>query len=238
VSASSSATGFPRGGTNATPVTDQQNHSQQANGFGDFSGSAAADSTIGPQSASATASASQTSSLAASGFSASGSIVADTVFGLDGPASATTASLFQISFSVAQAETFTFTADLTGANDLAEPGATSALIQLTDASGNNLFSPISSVNVSNDSFSGTLDAGTYSFDLSVKAASDDESKNFVNYNVALTDGAQDPSGTGVTSGTAVPLPSSGVMALVMLSGLAVIETARRRLPAWIRVSMI
>src|SRR5277367_547942 len=59
VSASSSATGFARGGTSSAPVTHQQSESLQANGFGDFNGSAAVDSSIGPQSAGASASAVQ-----------------------------------------------------------------------------------------------------------------------------------------------------------------------------------
>jgi hypothetical protein len=198
----------------------------------DFNGSVTADSDIGPQSAAANATASQTSSLGDTGFSASGSVVADSVFGTDGPANSAGGSVFHITFNVAQAESYVFSADLTGSKDLSELGATSSLIQLMDGAGNNIFAPITSVNLSGFTLAGTLDPGTYSLALDVKATSDDESKNFVNYSVSFADGPETPTGStgGVIVSNPVPLPSSGLGAIVMLSCLGAYGLVRRRLP--------
>jgi hypothetical protein len=242
VSASSSATGFPRGGTNPAPVTNQQSESQQASGDGDFSGNVAAQSSVGPQSAGASSSAVQQSSLDDTGFSASGSVTADSVFGTDGPANSSGSSIFQITFNVAQAEAYVFTANLTSITDPGEPGATTASITLTKAKGakNNIITPITSVSLSNYTVDGTLKPGNYTFTLDTQATSNDENFDSVNYSISLVDGSADTSAGGLApapvggGSSAVPLPSSGLNAAAMLSVLGIAGLARR----WIRASML
>lgn len=233
VSASSSATGFARGGTSSTATTNNQDQSQQTSAVGDFNGNVAAASIIGSQSAQATGSASQTSSLGASGFSASGEVIADSSFGLDGPAHSTGKSVFDITFNVPQAESYVFTASLDGTTDPTVPGATSASIALMDGSGKDIFAPISVVSVSGLTFQGTLNPGAYSMAMDVNASSKDEARNFVNYDIALTG---EP--IQISNGTAAPLPSSGIMALAMLSGLGLAGFLRRRIPGWVRMTMV
>jgi hypothetical protein len=241
VSASSSATGFPRGGTNPSPVTNQQSESQQASGDGDFSGNVAAQSSVGPQSAGASSSAVQQSTLGDTGFSASGSVTADSVFGTDGPANSSGSSMFQITFNVAQAEAYVFTANLTAITDPGEPGATMASIKLTKAKGGkNIITPITSVSLSNYTVDGTLKPGNYTFTLDTQAASNDQNFDSVNYSISLVDGSAGTSNgglapvAGVGSSSAVPLPSSGLTAAVMLSVLGIAGLMRR----WIRASML
>src|ERR1700689_4761231 len=102
VSANSMASGLTRGGTNTTPTTDTQSQSQQANGFGVFGGNASVTPTLGPDSALATASASQQSSLNVNEIDASGAVRADSALGLGvGPASSSATTVFHITFDVA-----------------------------------------------------------------------------------------------------------------------------------------
>ena len=241
VSASSSATGFARGGTSSTPVTDVQNESQQAANMDDFAGDATANSTIGPQGASASAAAVQQSSLTSTGFSDSGSVSSDTVFGTGGPANSASSSVFQITFKVSKAESYTLTVNLGSSTDPAEPGATVSTISLTSKAGKNVFTPITSVKLSDYTVQGKLKAGTYSFVMDASTTSNDANFNSVDYSVSLADGPVLSSVNNVAApvGTsAVPLPSSGVTALAMLAALGAGGALRRRLPRWIRLSMV
>jgi hypothetical protein len=238
VSANASATGVARGGTSSMPITDQQNESQQATGLGVFSGMAAASSAIGLQSA--TSSASQTSTLGDNGFSASGSVIADSVLGAGGPANSSASSVFDVTFTVSQTELFNFAASLDSPGDPGNPTAGLANITLTKKGGKNIFAPITSVNVSDMEISGTFKPGTYSLAMDVMASSGDENKDFVNYDISLTDsvilnntGATQGSGdTGATGPSPVPLPSSGVMSLAMLAALGAADWLRRQWRAW------
>jgi hypothetical protein len=238
VSANSSATDVPRGGTSSMPITDQQSESQQASGLGVFTGMAAASSTIGLQSA--TSSASQTSTLGDNGFSASGSVIADSVLGSGGPANSSSSSVFDITFSVAQTELFTFDASLDSPGDPGNPTAGLASITLTKKAGKNVFTPITSVNVSDMEISGTFKPGTYSLMLDVMTSSGDENKDFVNYDISLTDSViatstgstQGSGGSDGTTTSPVPLPSSWIMSLVMLLALGAADWVRRQRRAW------
>jgi len=241
VSASSSATGFARGGTSSAPVTDVQNEAQHAANKGDFTGDATANSTIGPQGADASATAAQQSSLTSAGFSDSGSVTSDTVFGTGGPANSSSSSVFQITFKVSQAESYTLTVNLGASTDPAEPGATVSTISLANKAGKNVFTPITSVKLSDYTVQGTLKAGTYSFVMDASTISNDANFNSVDYSVSLADGPVLSSVNNVAApvGTsAVPLPSSGVTALAMLAALGAGGAMRRRLPRWIRLSMV
>jgi hypothetical protein len=233
VSANSTATGFARGGTNTTPTTDTQNQSQQANGFGIFSGNASVTSAMGPGSPMATASGSQQSSLNINEIDASGAVRADSSLGLGaGPSNSSSATSFHITFNVAQAEGFAFTTNLNGSNDPAIPGNTSASIQLTDSLGNNVFAPISTVNLINFQTQGTLAAGLYNLTFDAQATSNDESNNFVNYSFALAAGdnpLQLLGATAIPTGpVAVPLPAAAPMTLSVLAGLGFAGYLRSR----------
>jgi hypothetical protein len=239
VSVTSSATGFPRGGTSTTPQTDNQNQSQQAPDLNNFNGNAAVSSTEGLQTASATAS--QQSTLGPNGFAATGSVLADSNLGGGQPASATSASLFQISFNVNQAESYTLNASLSSDGDPADPAANQASIALTNAAGQDPFAPITSVKAGNVQIQGTLAPGAYEFTLSAQAMSNDANQNFVNYGVSLADGPAPISGIGSNSGPGginqgpapVPLPSSGMISLTMLAALAAADWLRRKRRAWL-----
>ena len=162
VSANSSATGVPRGGTSSMPITDQQSESQQASGLGVFTGMAAASSTIGLQSA--TSSASQTSTLGDYGFSACGSVIADSGLGSGGAANSSSSSVFDITFSVAQTESYTFDASLDSPGDPGNPtAATWRALRWTKKAGKNVFAPITSVNVSDYGDIGDIQTGNYVF---------------------------------------------------------------------------
>jgi hypothetical protein len=228
VSASSSATGVARGGTDTTPTTNNQSQSQQAGGFGDFNGGAMASSAIGPLSASASASASQVSSLTPTGFNASGSVRANTSFGDDGPATGTAITAFHISFDVQQAEAFTFTTTLNSSGDLASPGNTTTSIHFTDNSGNNVIAPIETVNLNAFQTTGTVGPGVYSVTLDAEALSNDESSNFINYDLGLSvPGSVQVTG-GPVVGAVAPLPSAAKSAVLMLLGLAAMGWLKRR----------
>ncbi len=123
-------------------------------------------------------------------------------------------------------------ANLNGSNDPAIPGNTSALIRLTDNAGNDLFTPISTVNLVNFQTQGTLAAGVYSLAFDAQATSNDESANFVNYNFSLAagdnpltllNGVADPTGP-----VAVPLPAAAPMTLLMLASLGLAGHLRSR----------
>jgi hypothetical protein len=233
VSANSLASGFTRGGTNTTPTTDTQNQSQQANGMGLFAGNASVTSALGPSSAMATAMSAQQSSLNANEIDASGSVRADSNLGLGtGPANSSATTSFHVTFDVAQSEAYAFSANLNGSNDPAVPGNTSASIELMDSLGNNLFSPISTVNLINFQTQGTLAAGVYSLKFDAQATSNDESANFVNYNFTLTAGDNPLSLlNGVANPTgpaAVPLPAAAPMTLLMLASLGLAGYFRSR----------
>jgi hypothetical protein len=236
VSANSSTTGFARGGTSSAPLTNRQSESQQANGYGDFSGNVAADSSIGPQSAGASASAMQQSTLGGTGFSASGSVVADSVLGTGGPANSTGSSVFQITFDVSQAESYVLTANLGAMINPAEPDAATASITLTSTeTGNNIIAPITAL--SDHTIDGILKAGTYSFKLDTQVASEGENYDSINYSISLTDGpvvASAADGINQVGPSAVPLPSSGLTALVMLCAWGLAGWLRRL----IRASML
>ncbi len=233
VSANSMASGFTRGGTNAAPTTDTQSQSQQANGFGAFMGNAGVSSTLGPDAAAASASAVQQSSLNDNEISASGSVRADSSLGAsDGPASSSATSAFHITFDVAQAQSYSFTANLNGFTDPAAPGNTSASLQLTDASGNNLFAPIATVNLVNFQTQGTLAAGVYKLTLDAKAISDDQSDNFVNYSLDLSTSNPLALLNGVATApqgaVAVPLPAAVPVTFAMLASLGAAGYLRSR----------
>ncbi|MGD0387541.1 MAG: hypothetical protein ABSC42_01190 [Tepidisphaeraceae bacterium] len=221
VSASASATGFTRGGTSLSPTTSQQSQSQEAGGFGNFAGDVGASSTLGPQSAQADAVAVQNSSLGGTGFSASGFVQTDSFLGTSGPANASGSSLFDVTFNVSQEEGYTFIANLTGT-----AGATAASIRLTDVSGNDVFAPITTVNLKGFESQGVLRAGTYSLAMDTTATSIGDSGNSVNYSISLADGAVGASSNAVA--TAVPLPPAWLDTAVMLGGLGLISLARRR----------
>lgn len=239
VSASSSATGFARAGTDGTPVTDLDNHSQQASGFGEFSGSTAASSNVGPQSAEASGSASQDSTLGTNGFNASGAVRADSFVAIGGPAVGSASTEFHITFDVTSAEKYSFTASLNSSNDFAPPDSDSAKIELTDSSGTDLFSPITATTISNFQAGGTLTPGLYSLLMDISATSSDQSDNFVNYNFALTESAASSlAGAEGPVASPVPLPSALTNSLAMLGGLGLLALIRRRLAGWARRSMI
>jgi hypothetical protein len=231
VSANSMASGLSRGGTSTTPITDTQSQSQTANGNGDFNGNAAVSSTLGPDSAFATASASQKSSLNANEIDASGAVRADSNLGLGiGPANSSAVTAFHITFDVAQSQTYAFTANMNGSLDPVVPGNTSASIQLTDALGNNLFAPTNGVDVDFQT-KGTLAAGVYKLILDAQATSNDEDNNFVNYSLSLTTGDNGPTllGGDPGSGTqAVPLPSAAPITLLMLASMGIAGYLRLR----------
>jgi len=236
------ASGLTRGGTNTTPKTDTQSQSQQANGFGVFDGNASVTSTLGPDSALATASASQQSSLNVNEIDASGSVRADSALGLGvGPASSSATTVFHITFDVAQSEAYAFTANLNGSNDPAVPGNSSASIHLTDALGDNVFAPITTVNLINFQTQGTLAAGVYKLTLDAQATSNDQSANFVNYSVALAAGDNPVSLlNGVAnpvSTPAVPLPAAAPITLLMLASMGLAGYVRSRFRARVRHSM-
>jgi hypothetical protein len=243
VSANSSATGFSRAGTSLAPMTDQQSQSQMANGLGDFNGNVGVTSTLGPGNTMATGSAVQQSSLTASAFSATGAVRADSTLGTGaGPANSSASTVFHVTFDVQQAESYAFSANLNGSLDPVAPGNTSASIQLMDAAGDNLFAPISTVNLLNFQSQGTLAAGVYSLILDAQATSDDQNSNFVNYSVALSAGG-DPTLLGAevaqNPGTAsVPLPPAASATLLMLAGLGVVSYVRRRYSGWVRFSLM
>ena len=230
VSASSSTTGFARGGTSSAPVSHQQSESQQANGFGEFNGNVAAASSIGPQSAGASAAAMQQSTLGNTGFSASGSVMADSVLGTGGPANSIGSSVFQITFDVSQVESYVFTANLSAA-DL---DAATASISLTRTkSGRNIFTPITSVSLSDYTIDGILAPGHYSFKLDTQVTSEDAKDDSINYSISLADGPVTSAVEGITQGcpSAVPLPSSGLTASVMLCAAGMVGLLRRRIRA-------
>jgi hypothetical protein len=231
VSVNSMATGFTRGGTNTAPTTDTQNQSQQANGFGIFGGNTSVTSALGPGSAMATAMASQQSTLGLNELSASGSVRADSSLGLGtGPSNSSAATSFHVTFEVSQAESYAFTANLNSSNDPAIPGNTSAGIQLTDNAGNNLFAPISTVNLVDFQTQGTLAAGVYNLTFDAQAVSNDESANFVNYSLSLSAGDGLTQLDGVATGpVAVPLPAAAPMTALMLAGLGLAGYLRSRL---------
>jgi hypothetical protein len=236
VSATSSVMGFARGGTEGTPVTDKDNHSQEAGDFDVFGGTATATSDLGPQSASANASASQNSTLGAGGFSASGTVMADSFLNVGGPASASAASVFHVTFDVSQAENYTFTASLNSSKDFEITNSDQVDIKLTDSGGNNGFSPITVISLSDFKLNGTLNPGTYVFSLDTSAASADQSNNFVNYNIALSADAQSIEAGPVSN--AVPLPSAATASLTMLGGLGVVAMIKRRAAKWVEKCMI
>ncbi|MGD0540264.1 MAG: hypothetical protein ABSB33_01975 [Tepidisphaeraceae bacterium] len=225
VSANSTASGFFRGGTDTTPMTDTQSQSQQANGMGGFAGNAAVTSTLGPGSPLATASAVQQSSLNVNEIDAAGSVRANSNLGLSiGPANSSATTAFHITFDVAQAQAYAFSANLNGSNDPAVPGNTSASIQLTDASGNNLFAPITTVNLVNFQTQGTLAAGVYNLTLDAQATSNDQSDNFVNYSLSLATGDNPLTllngvANPISVAPAVPLPPAAPITLLMLAGM-------------------
>jgi hypothetical protein len=236
VSANSSATGYARGGTSSAPVTDNQGETQTAGNMGDFTGTTAANSTLGPQGASAAASAVQNSSLTTTGFTDSGAISSDTAFGTGGPANSSSSSVFQVSFKVAHAESFTLTANLGASTDPAEANATLSTISLTNKAGKSVFTPITSVKLSDYVLTGALKPGTYDFIMDASTISNDANFNMINYSVSLDDGPVTGSDTPA-AGSAVPLPSSALTALTMLTALAGAGLIRRRLPGWIKTSM-
>ncbi|HEX4054180.1 MAG TPA: hypothetical protein VHX86_07940 [Tepidisphaeraceae bacterium] len=240
VSASSSTTGFARGGTAESPTTLQQNQSQQANGFGDFDGSASATSAFGPNSPMSTASSQQQSSLNANGFSASGSVTANSSLATQvGPASSSASTAFHITFDVSQPESYTFNVNLNSSVDPAVPGNTSASIRFTNAQGDNVFAPLTTVNLPAVQIQGTLAAGVYSLAMDAQAASNDQSTNFVNYNFSLLDGSGSPTLLDGNSGApAVPLPPAASATLAMLASLAAIGYVRRRYRGWVRLAMV
>lgn len=238
VSASSIATGLTQGGTGNAPVTDSQNQSQQANGFGGFSGNASVVSDLGSQNAEASGSATQNSTLGATSFSASGAVRGDSFVALGGPAIGAGSTVFHITFDVAQSETYSFAASLNGSNDFEIPTSDSVNIKLTNGSGGNLFAPITSVNLANFQASGVLAPGTYMLALDISATSTDQSDNFVNYNISLQDGALNGPTNEPTAPSAVPLPSAFTDSLVMLGGLGIAGLAKRRMGRWVRVSMM
>ena len=158
---------------------------------------------------------------------------ADSFINTGGPASGSASSVFHVTFDVAQAESYKFTASLNSSNDFAIPTSDQVNIQLTNG-GSNIFAPITAISVSGLELKGTLNPGTYVFAMDVSAASTDQSDNFVNYSVALADG-------NVAAGpvsNAVPLPSALTESLVMLGGLGIATMVRRRTPAWARASMV
>ncbi|MGD0463456.1 MAG: hypothetical protein ABSB74_13310 [Tepidisphaeraceae bacterium] len=234
VSANSTASGFSRGGTNTAPITDQQSQSQQANGMGVFNGNAGVTSTLGPGSPLATASAVQQSSLNVNQIDAGGYVRADSNLGTGiGPAISSATTALHITFDAAQSQAYAFTANLNGSTDLALPGNTSAAIQLTDASGNNLFAPITTVNLVNFQTQGTLAAGVYKLTLDAQAISNDQSANFVNYSLSLTTSGNSPTlsngvGNPPSTARAVPLPPAAPITLLMLASMGIAGYLRSR----------
>ncbi len=240
VSATSMATGFARGGTSPSSTTLQQNQSQQANDFGAFDGNVTATSTFGPASPMATSSAVQQSSLNATGFSVSGSVGANSDLGAElGPVGAAASTAFNITFDVTQAEPYSFDMNLKGAVDPAAPGNTSARLSLTNAQGGNVFAPITTVNLSDAQFQGTLAAGVYSLAMTAQAASNDQSTNSVDYAFSLAAGSSALLGADVNlDANIVPLPSAASAALAMMACLAAGGFVRRRYRDWVRLAMV
>ncbi len=239
VSASSSTTGFARGGTSSVPVTDPQSKSEQATGFGNFNGNVAVESSLGPQSAGASASAIQQSTLGGTGFSASGAVMADSVLGTGGPANSTGNSVFQITFDVSQAESFAFSANLIAMTNSAAPNAATTSISLANVkTGQSIINPFSAVSLSDYTVDGTLAAGTYSFKLDSQATSENGNDDSVNYSVSLADGPVASSAEEIGPGnnpSPVPLPSSGLTALVMLGAWGAVGLVRRRYRGFARM---
>jgi hypothetical protein len=149
--------------------------------------------------------------------------------------------VFHITFDVAQSEAYAFTANLNGSNDPAVPGNSSASIHLTDALGDNVFAPITTVNLINFQTQGTLAAGMYKLTLDAQATSNDQSANFVNYSVALAAGDNPVSLlNGVAnpvSTPAVPLPAAAPITLLMLASMGLAGYVRSRFRARVRHSM-
>ena len=237
VSATSSATGVARGGTGTAPITDNQNQSQQAGGFGTFGGAASVESNLGPDNAISSASATQNSSLGGTGFSASGAVRADSFWDVGGPAGGSSSSTFHITFNVAQAESYTLNASLNSSLDFASVGADTVKISLMDSGGKNVFSPITSINAPSVQIQGILDPGSYSFALDAATFSNDQSNNFVNYSVTLEDGPITSNILNLNP-SAVPLPSAWMDSMVMLGALGVLGIAKRGIPKLVRASMI
>jgi hypothetical protein len=238
VSASSSATGLIRGGTSDAPVTENQDQSQQANGFGGFAGSVSASTNLGPQSAQASASATQNSTLGPTSFSASGAVRADSFSEFNGPVQGSASTVFHITFDVAQTETYAFSASLNSSSDFEIPTSDSVKIELTNSSGSNLFAPITSINLSNFQVNGLLAPGTYVLALDIAATSADQSDNFVNYNVSLVDGPVNGVTNLPTAPSPVPLPSALTDSLAMLAGLGIVGLAKNRIARWVRGSIM
>jgi hypothetical protein len=97
-------------------------------------------------------------------------------------------------------------------------------IALKDAKGNPVTNSIQNLNLSNYQTTGTLAPGKYSISLTALATSDDETFNFVNYNLGFTSdsnnttgGNQGTGGSGTGSPPPlVPLPSAFYSAAAML----------------------
>jgi hypothetical protein len=231
VSAVATDTGSARGGTISIPETVEHNDSQTAPNFSAFGGGVAAEATLGPQSAGSEAQAVQESSLSSTGFSDSGEVVTGSVVGGNGRAGALASSVFQITFNVAQAIGYTFDASVIGASNPALMGTTEASITLTTKAGKNVFAPVTSVKLSDFVEKGTLEPGTYTFSFDTEAATGVESQDSVTYSVSLLDGPV-PAAVSVISSSSIPLPSSGLAATVMLSGLGIAGFVRRRRAVW------
>jgi hypothetical protein len=237
VSVKSLAEGFARGGTSMSPTTEHQSQSQSAGSFGDFNGDVSVTSTFGPGSPMATSSAQQTSSLGSTGFSASGRVSANSSLATElGPANSSGSTSFHITFDVAQAVSYTFSANLNSSVDPAAPGNTDAIIRLTGAHGVNVFTPITTVNLVDFQSQGTLAAGRYTLAMNASATSNDETDEFVNYSFSLADGP-----VVLQNGPSlapVPLPAAAPMTVTTLTVLAIGGLVRRRYRGWVRTTML
>ena len=222
VSATAATSGAPRGGTSSVPSASQQSNSQQAGGFGTFSGNVSAIAGLGAESAQSSASAVQNSSLAATGFADSGFVESNSVLGTGQFASASSSSVFNVTFNVSQTEGYTFTANVSGA------GGALASIRLTSSSGANLFAPISTIKLSNFEAEGVLHPGTYSVMVDASAATMGTEGGMLNFSAALADGPVVAASSAVAS--AVPVPAAWMSSSVMLAVLGLIAGARRRIP--------
>jgi hypothetical protein len=236
VTASTSVEGFARGGTSTSPTTDTQNQTQTADGFATFNGNASVSSALGADAPMATGSASQMSMLGSTGFTAEGTVAANSSLAEQiGPGTGSGSTSFHITFNVAQAMSYTFSATLNSSVAPAFPGNTSASLSMTGPGGVNVFAPITTVNITGFTSKGTLAAGQYTVMMDANATSNDESSEFVNYDFSLADGAPITQLDGTAS--AVPLPVAAPVALVMLGGLGVGGFVQRRYRGWVRDSL-
>jgi hypothetical protein len=222
VSAGAVVSGAPRGGTGTVANTIQQNQSQQARGLGDFLGSASATASLGAESANSSASAMQNSALGGTGFADSGFVQSSSILGTGISDSGSSASVFEVTFKVSQAEGYTFTANLSG------EGSAIGHISLRNGEGADVFTPIATDNLDGFKVQGVLGAGTYSMIVDANAMTIGDESGKVNFSAALADGAV-ASPSVAPQSQAVPAPPAWMSSAVMLGVMGMVAVGRKRL---------